>query len=316
MDYSEEDEMNLYLKVIKTVALNVKRSETTRTLKALFHEKEGTPENLQELFFMGKQLKDDHKLVDYGIQMNSTLHLFLQTIDRITLLVNIPSNEKTFGLEAKNHETVENIKLLILAKEGILPEQYTLFHLGKLLEDNKTLTSLNIKSGSTLYVVFNPRDVMSVSVKMPSGEILKLEVKVLHTIHDVKAIIQSMVGFSVSMQKLTYAGNLVEDSKTLACYNIEENSLLEMLPLPFQIFVKDWGGKTTVLNVFKEDRVVDVKKKFLNKLGLPVTVHPFYLVFAGRLEDDRDLASYNIQKDSTLHASFRARVLSADQILP
>ncbi|XP_058202554.1 polyubiquitin-like [Rhododendron vialii] len=111
--------MNVYVKVIKTVALKVNRSQTTKKLKALFHKKEGTPENLQELFFAGEQLKDDHKLVDYGIWTNSTLHLFLQTIDRIKLLVYIPSNAKQFKVEAKSCETVENIKLLIQTKEGI-----------------------------------------------------------------------------------------------------------------------------------------------------------------------------------------------------
>lgn len=125
-----------------------------------------------------------------------------------------------------------------------------------------------------------------------------------------------MVGVVASLQKLTYAGNLVEDSKTLAFYKIEENSLLEMLPLPFPIFVKHWGGSTIVVNVFKEDKVIDVKKKLLDKLGLPVTVDDFYLEFAYSepLEDDEVLARCYIQKESTIHA--RARVLSADQILP
>lgn len=180
-------------------------------------------ETFQEPFFTGKQLKDEN----------------------LKLIVFIPSNERTFELQAKNHETVESIKILIQLKKGILPEQYSLFFRGKLLEDNKTLASLDIQSESVLFLVFNPRDVMSVSVKMPSGEILKLEVKALHTVHDVRAIIQSMVGVAASNQNLTYEGRQVEDSKTLACYNIKENSLLEMLPLPslpFQIFVKELAG--------------------------------------------------------------------------
>ncbi|XP_058202553.1 polyubiquitin-like [Rhododendron vialii] len=94
----------------------MKRSETTRKLKALFHEKEGTPENLQELFSL------------------------------IKLLVYIPSNKKTLELEAKTRDTVENIKFLIQTKEGILSEQFTLFYDGELLDDNRTLASLGIQS--------------------------------------------------------------------------------------------------------------------------------------------------------------------------
>ncbi|KAF7152014.1 hypothetical protein RHSIM_Rhsim01G0277400 [Rhododendron simsii] len=346
---STEDEMNVYLKVIKRVALKVKRSETTKKLKVLFHEKEGTPENLQELFFTGKQLQDEHKLVDYGIQTNSTLHLYLQAIDkikmnvylkviktvalkvkrsettkrlkalfhemegtpgnlqelfftaieRIKLLVNIPSNVKTIELEAKTTETVENIKLLIQTKEGILSEQFTLFHKGELLEDNRTLTSLGIQSESMLYLVLKPRDVVSVSVKMQSGEILKLKVKVLQTVQDLKAIVQSMVGFVAGVVDLTYAGKLLEDSKTLACCNIKENSLLEMLLLTFEIFVKDVIGRNYVLEVCKGDKVLDVKKKMSDKQGMPVS--NIRLIFAcEQLVNDRYLATYNVEKDSIL----------------
>ncbi|CAK9151316.1 unnamed protein product [Ilex paraguariensis] len=135
---------------------------------------------------------------------------------------------------------------------------------------------------------------------MPAGKILKLEVKVLYTVHDVKAIVGSMVGFSVSDQSLVYAGNLLEDSKTLACYDIKEEAILKMVPSTIQIFVKRWNGVTMTLDVYQQDTVQDVKNKIFHKVGLPVNV--LSLVYAGKLLDNgRDLASYGIQKHSTLH---------------
>ncbi|XP_059650857.1 ubiquitin-like [Cornus florida] len=76
--------INIYLKVIKTIAFNVKRSKTIKNIKAMLHSKEGISENLQELFLTGERLQDDKKLVDYGIQRNSTLHLVLQAPGTIT----------------------------------------------------------------------------------------------------------------------------------------------------------------------------------------------------------------------------------------
>lgn len=306
---SSEDEMNVYLKVIKTVAFKVKRSETTKKLKALFTEKEGTPENLQELFFTGKQLKDDHKLVDYGIGTNSTLDLYLQAIDRIKILVYLPSNEKTLELDAKSHETVKNIKILIQTEEGIPPEQFTLFYGGELLEDDRTLASLRIQSASMLYLVPNPRDVVSVSVRMQSGDILKLKVKVLHTVQDLKAIVQSMVGFVAGGKDLTYEGKLLEDSKTLASCNIKENSLLEMLPLTIKIYVTSVKRKTLLLRVFKENKVkvLDVKNMISDLKGVPV--ENIRLISdpdddreknSRKMENDQELAFYNVGENSEL----------------
>lgn len=251
-------------------------------------------ENLQELFFSGKQLEDDHKLIDYGIPTNSTLHLYLQAIDMIKLLVYIPSTEKTLELEAKTHETVETIKLLI--QGGILSDQFTLFSGGQLLEDNKTLASLDIQSESMLYLVLNPRDVVSVSVKMQSGEILKL--KVMHTVQDLKAIVQSMAGFVAGSEDLTCAGSYLR-IRRLWLVVTSRRTPFYILPWTFKVFVKDLCGKCHVLKVCKEGRVLDVKIKFSEERGAPLS--DISLIFACRvLEDDLDLASYNVEKDSII----------------
>ncbi|CAL5337389.1 unnamed protein product [Camellia sinensis] len=116
-------------------------------------------------------------------------------------------------------------------------------------------------------------------------------------VRDVKAIIESMVGFWCSEQHVLYDEKRLEDGKTLAFYNIRENSILDVwLEVPsFQIFVKDGNGKSLILNVHEHD----MKNKIFSKADMLVDAH--YLVFGGRtLEDDRGLASYSIKKLSTL----------------
>ncbi|KAF8401945.1 hypothetical protein HHK36_012896 [Tetracentron sinense] len=291
--------INIFLKVTKTVTLKVNRSDTIENVKALFRNQEGILEKLQELFFAGNHLKDAKSLADYDIRKDSTLHLVLQNAVLMKIFVKIPANGKTVALEVKACNTIQNIKSIIQDKEGIPKDQYTLIYAGRLLEDNQTLASLNIMKDSTLHVVFNPRDVMLISVKTPRGEIMKIEVKIMYTIRNVKTIVGSMMGFPTEDQKLFYAGKQLDDCQTLAYYNIKEESILDMKRPVIQIFVKTWDGKTITLEVESYNSVSYIMDKINHKLGMQ-SFHS--LVFAGKwLEGGRNLTSYNIQPHSTLH---------------
>ncbi|XXG44019.1 hypothetical protein AAC387_Pa01g3922 [Persea americana] len=295
---NDQDEMKLFVKVTKTIALEIKRSDTIRDVKARFRDEEGIPENLQEIFFAGKHLNNNQTLDGCNVQKYSTLHMFVHSTAGMQIFVKIPSTGKSVTLHVKPWDTIQNIKAIIHDKERVAPEQQRLIYAGRTLEDSQTLAAYNILAASTLHLVICPTDKLQIFINTPERKNIMLDVKIWYTVEDVKVMIESILGVPLNAQQLIHAETTLTDSCTLINYNISQGSTLHLMSL-VQIFVKTWEGKIITLEVHISDTINHVMAKIAKKLGtFPCHQH---LVFSGRqLKNHLSLADYNIQKESTL----------------
>ena len=298
----------------RLIAIDVSATDTVAILKARIHQIHDIPMNQQQFIFSGTELRDDQPISSYRVHEGDMLHLrFLPVLithlpkplsdcpnRRGQILVKTQTGGK-LTLEVEASETVGDVKIKIYNLEEIPVQCQQLIFSGRQLENYVTLEEF--ENGSTLYLITTPQHTEPIFfVKLlHTGKLISLEYNPNYTIATVKTSIDEKEGIPSNQQDLLFAGNYLDDDKTLYDYSIQNGSTVYLIQVTEALlFVKIPALNQTLTFDHDPDATIgSIKSKICERTQIPLEDQ--VLVYKGtELEDKHTISYYSMSPGGTI----------------
>ena len=263
-----------------------------------------------ENLLMKLELEFNGIMKDYGLNTKIFDHIYLKVYDISYFPINININyyEKTVFLDL--NKKIEEIKTKVNSELKI-PKERQEFYLDERLLYNEN--NINYYFDPFRYKLefkiseASNNDKILLKLKYPNGQIKEVKTDILNSGYTfLNELNNNEMQYPIPYD-IYYMNQKLDLFDLLITYNIKNGDMLELKKrYNMQIFVKTMTGKTITISISPEDKIFVLKFFIQLREGVPPDQQR--LVFDGRqLEDNRSLADFNIQKESTIHWVLRLR---------
>ena len=154
-------------------------------------------------------------------------------------------------------------------------------------------------------------DKKKIYIETETGDTITLEIDPTETVKNVKLMIQEEERVPPGQQCLFFFNKELDDSQTLSAYNIQRESVLQVvyrIQHTIQIIVKTRTGKTITIEVDSTESIENVKRSIQIKEG--ISPDQQLLTYHGlKLEDEHYLHECDIHDQSTIMLAVHKKAL-------
>ena len=196
--------------------------KTVKELKQTIYKEIKVPPQRQKFFLGNNELNDEHILENDDLFKNK-FHVEIPKVLNNTIYLKYPNSEiKKIVTDLSN----TGFELIAEIQNNFdkFDSNYYLVYKKKILISSDLIISSGIQDGDLIELI--DREIFQIFIETLTKKIIVLNVGPYDTVKYVKFLIELKEGISIHQQRLIFNGHQLEDTRTIADYDIKKKSIL------------------------------------------------------------------------------------------